>query len=294
MNSHLSTLLKSSLLIPSEERDSILALASLDGDAEFLVGILSRIVEEVDRAAEEDPGLWRGLGGDWCREVHSRLERAGFRRIGEGSSRTVFSFGDLPLAIKVVSHLTQVARAQNLGDLRFPENEEVGDLFPQSWVGDSGGLWVIQEEVIPLSDYSDIGASLGENRLGRINSEEDWKVVICCLKWSLDPAGFGDLLDLGAVRYGTPEWERLSNLQVWDSGLILDCRKYLEGKFLGYEKEYYSIPALAKDLGKGEVFQKILRAIQLFRISSNDLEDFSNWGKRRGGGLVLLDSSVFE
>lgn len=294
MNSHLSKLIKLSLLIPAEERDSILALASLDGDAEFLVGILSRIVEEVDRAAEEDPGLLEGLGGDWCREVHSRLERAGFRRIGEGSSRTVFSFGDLPLAIKVVSHLTQVARAQNLGDLRFPENEEVGDLFPQSWVGDSGGLWVIQEEVIPLSDYSDIGASLGETRLGRINSEEDWKVVICCLKWSLDPAGFGALLDLGPVRYGTPEWERLSNLQIWDSGLILDCRKYLEKKFLGYEKGYYSIPALAKDLGKGEVFQKILRAIQIFRISSNDLEDFSNWGKRRGGGLVLLDSSVFE
>ena len=294
MNPHLLNLIKLSLLIPSKERDLILALASLDGDAEFLAGILSRIVSEVDLMAGENPGLLEGLGVGWCREFHSRLRGEGFVEIGRGSSRTVFSYGSFPLAIKVVSHLTQVARAQNLGDLRFPRNEAVGDLFPKSWGGDSGGLWVIQEEVIPLSDFSDIGASLGETRLGKINSEEDWKVVICCLKWSLDPAGFGDLLDIGAVRYGTPEWERLSHLQVWDTGLILDCQEYLEKKFLGYEKEYYSIPTLAKDLEKSEVFQKILRAIQLFRISSNDLEDFSNWGKREGGELVLLDSSVFE
>jgi len=293
MNPRLSNLLKLSRLLPLKERDLILALASLDGDAEFLAGILSRIVSEVDLMAGEDPGLLEGLGGNWCREFHSRLRGEGFVEIGRGSSRTVFSYGSFPLVIKVVSHLTQVARAQNLGDLRFSRNEAVGDLFPKSWGGDSGGLWVIQERVIPLSDPSDIGSSLGETRLGKIDSEEDWKVVICCLKWSLDPAGFGDLLDIGAVRYGTPKWESLSHLQIWDSGLILDCRKHLEKKFSG-RKGDWSIPALAKDLEKSEVFQKILRAIQLFRISSNDLEDFSNWGKREGGELVLLDSSVFE
>lgn len=68
MNSHLSALLKSALLIPAEERDLILALASssegvkgLKEGAKRLERILSRIVEEVDRAAEEDPGLLEGL-----------------------------------------------------------------------------------------------------------------------------------------------------------------------------------------------------------------------------------------
>lgn len=232
--------------------------------------IMADVITTADQMSKKYPAMLDNYGKKYCKEIMERLVKDyGFVMVGKGGNRAVFNIGSEDVVLKVLIEITTLSIQQNQGDLLVGQSSKYTDIFPASYGGDPGGLWMLQEKVIPLTSESEIGDYFYSDRLGRINNSDDWEVVMAALEYIITPQFWNE-----------PDQ--------WKIGGVME---YMSKKFSDKKKGWYTMDKIVESLMKNSHFVKWISAIKEFGLGVGDLW-LDNLGWNSNDNLVILDSGM--